>query len=140
MEIRQRVTGVIIRDGKILLIRRIKNGNEYYVYPGGGIDEGEDKLTALNREMKEELNFEIKEFEFLFKLDDTYDVRQQIDYTYLIKDFTGDLQLGGPEKEIMNENNQYYPEWIDFEDFKNIADLWPEKIRDKILNLEIWKK
>ena len=140
MEIRQRATGVIIKDGRILLIHRIKNGNEYYVYPGGGIDEGEDKETALKREMKEELNFEIHDFEFLFELDDTYDIRQQIDYTYLIKEFTGELQLGGPENEIMNENNQYHHEWVEFEKFNNLADLWPEKIRDRIINLEIWNK
>ena len=140
MEIRRRVTGVIIKDGKILLIHRIKNGKEYYVYPGGGIEETEDRLAALDREMKEELNFDVLEAEFLFELDDTYDVREQHDYTYLIKDFSGELQLGGPEKEAMNENNQYYPKWVDFDFFKNITDLWPEKIREKIIDLDIWKK
>jgi len=140
MVIRRRVTGVIIKDGKILLIHRIKNGNEYYVYPGGGIEEGEDVLAALDREMKEELNFEVKEPEFLFELDDTYAERAQQDFVYLIKEFSGDLELGGPEKDAMNENNQYYPEWITYEFFKNIPDLWPEKIREKIIDLEAWKK
>ncbi len=34
-----RVAAVIIKDDKILLIRRIKNGQEYYVFPGGGVKE-----------------------------------------------------------------------------------------------------
>ena len=101
---------------------------------------GSNKMSKKCSNCKEELNFEIHDFEFLFELDDTYDIRQQIDYTYLIKEFTGELQLGGPENEIMNENNQYHHEWVEFEKFNNLADLWPEKIRDRIINLEIWNK
>ena len=49
----QRAVGVIIKDNKILLMRRIKNGQEYYVFPGGGVKEGESTETAIIREIRE---------------------------------------------------------------------------------------
>ena len=35
----KRVTGVVFNDGneKLLLIHRLKNGDEYWVFPGGGV-------------------------------------------------------------------------------------------------------
>lgn len=40
-------------DGKVALMHAAKRG--YYKLPGGGVDEGEDLMTALNRELMEEL-------------------------------------------------------------------------------------
>ena len=36
-----RASAIVIRDNKILLIHRKKEGREYWVFPGGGIEEGE---------------------------------------------------------------------------------------------------
>jgi 8-oxo-dGTP diphosphatase len=62
---REIVSAVIYSvDGKILLGQ--KNPNKGGVYcdcwhiPGGGIDDGEDKITALRREVKEETGLEIE--------------------------------------------------------------------------------
>ncbi|MFS9028777.1 NUDIX hydrolase [Streptococcus cristatus] len=51
--------GVIIYNpflDKILLIHRWKNGQEYFVIPGGTIELGKGPLEAALREMKEEVN------------------------------------------------------------------------------------
>lgn len=50
-----RVRGILIREGKLLVIHRIKEGREYYVIPGGGVENQETMLEALKREMKEEV-------------------------------------------------------------------------------------
>ena len=49
----QRVRGIIIENGKIVLIERVKGDKTYYIFPGGGVEEGETILQALHREMKE---------------------------------------------------------------------------------------
>ena len=50
---REVVRGVVIKDDKILLV--YPKNEVIYGTPGGGIDEGETKLEALHREMKEEV-------------------------------------------------------------------------------------
>ena len=44
---------IIIKDGKIALV--YSNKHNYYKFPGGGINEFEDKIDALIREVKEEV-------------------------------------------------------------------------------------
>jgi 8-oxo-dGTP pyrophosphatase MutT (NUDIX family) len=44
---------IIIKDGKIALV--YSNKYNYYKFPGGGINESEDKIEALIREVKEEV-------------------------------------------------------------------------------------
>ena len=42
-----RAVGIIIKNNKVLLIHRIKDGGEYYVFPGGAIEEGESSKEAV---------------------------------------------------------------------------------------------
>ncbi len=49
---------VISNDqGKVLLVR--KRGTSFFMQAGGKIEQGEDPLVALGRELKEELSFNI---------------------------------------------------------------------------------
>lgn len=53
LSFRPSVYGVIIRDGKILLVPQWDG----YDFPGGGIDLGEPMIDALVREIKEETGY-----------------------------------------------------------------------------------
>ncbi len=55
----KRVRGILIKDGIIALIKRTRDGETFYVFPGGGVEEGETDEDALKREMKEELGVDI---------------------------------------------------------------------------------
>ena len=48
---RQRASAIILQDNKILLIRRIKPGHDYYIFPGGGVDDGESIGQSIGREV-----------------------------------------------------------------------------------------
>ena len=50
---------VLIRDGKVALIERHRAGMDYYVFPGGGMDDGETPEQAAVREAMEELGIEV---------------------------------------------------------------------------------
>ena len=50
---------IIIKDDKILVMRRNKHGSEYYTLVGGTVTEGESLENALVREVKEETGLTI---------------------------------------------------------------------------------
>ena len=52
---RPSVRGIIIRDGKVLMIHSLKY--DYYKFPGGGIEPGEEMEQCLCREVAEESGF-----------------------------------------------------------------------------------
>lgn len=123
-----RVAAIIIKDNKILLMRRIKKGQEYFVFPGGGIEDNEIPEEAIIREVKEELSLDAKIDKLLFQIEN----RGQQELYFLIKEFSGVPKIGGPEKKRMNKNNQYYPTWIDLNKISNLSNLYPEEGRSKI--------
>lgn len=53
-----RVCGILEHNGKFLAVKL--NKNTFYCLPGGHVELGEDTDTAVKREMKEELGYDIK--------------------------------------------------------------------------------
>lgn len=49
---RPSVRGIIVRDGKVAMVHSKKF--DYYKFPGGGIEPGEEQEATLIREVKEE--------------------------------------------------------------------------------------
>jgi 8-oxo-dGTP pyrophosphatase MutT (NUDIX family) len=51
---------VIVEDGCVALIKRVRDGHTYYLTPGGGVEDGETFEQAAHREAWEELGVELK--------------------------------------------------------------------------------
>jgi len=124
----KRVAGVIIKDNIILLMRRVRDEREYYIFPGGGVEENESIEEAIIREIKEELSINPEIEKLLFEIEN----QGRQEYYYLIKEFSGQLKLGGEEKQRMNENNQYYPVWIKLDRLANLGNLYPQEAKLKM--------
>jgi 8-oxo-dGTP diphosphatase len=55
-QIRIRAAAIITnKKNELLLVNHVKNGKSYWLFPGGGVEFGEDFETAIKRELKEEL-------------------------------------------------------------------------------------
>ena len=117
-----RVTGVVIRDGKLLLIHRLRDGAEYWVFPGGGVEEGEGFEAALEREMMEETGLQLVSYRMLFA-----QVEQDgsccIFYSCELE--PGEPCLGGPELASQSPTDQYHLEWVPLEQVSSLAAIYP---------------
>jgi len=113
---RQRVTVFIIDEGKVLLLYRFKNGEEYYAVPGGGIEPGETEEAAAVREIKEETGLDV----CLGEKIGTLVLDGETQHLYLTKLFRGKLELGGPERERQSPENVYRLEWIPLDKLSEI--------------------
>ena len=82
------VGGVVIRDGKVLLIRRGKPPlYGRWVVPGGTVELGESLEQALVREMREETGLEVVPLEILTVFDRIERDGDQVVYHYVIVDY-----------------------------------------------------
>ena len=125
-----RVSAIIIQDRKILLIHRFRDGEEYYVFPGGAVEKEETPEQAVIREIKEETSLDAEIDKKLWEHENEYDKRTHV--CYLITDFSGDLKLGGPEAEINSEENRYILEWHKISEIKDLP-LYPENTKNKVI-------
>lgn len=120
MEKRVSSRAIIIEDGKLLAMfrRKIKKDGsvkEYYVIPGGGLEDGETLEENVIRELKEEFNVDIEVVKFLTteEYDDT-----RANY-FLCKIVNGTPKLGGEELDRMTPENYYEIRYIDLNDIDN---------------------
>ena len=134
----QRVRGIIINDKKIALIQRVKGDKTYYIFPGGGVEEGETILEALHREMKEELGIEISVGErFAEYRHEGHDGKEEVAHDfYLCKETGGVFGSGdGPEYQPNTPyavDGTHDPIWIPLSKLNDI-DLKPEEIKKLVM-------
>lgn len=120
MEKRVSSRAIIIDDNKLLTMfrRKIKSDGtvkEYYVIPGGGLEEGETLEENVIRELKEEFNVDIEVVKFL----GTEEYDDTIANYFLCKIVSGTPKLGGEELERMTSENYYEIRYIDLNDIDN---------------------
>lgn len=135
----KRVRAIIIEDGKVLLMHRIKNGQEYWVFPGGGVEETDNSIEdGLKRECLEELGIEVKvENLFMKKVFLPPDSVGHIQYFYNCKILRGKVGTGtGPEFRDRNieKYGTYEVVWIPISELKDKT-VYPFEVRDKIILL-----
>lgn len=106
---------VLLDEGRLCLIERNRAGQIYYLFPGGGVDEGETHEEAAVREAHEELGLEV-ELEGLMA-DLTFRGNRQ---TYFRARVTGgEFGTGtGPEMDISADSRlgSYKPVWLPLEE------------------------
>ena len=128
-----RVSAIIIEDNKILLIHRKKNGEEYWVFPGGGVEDFETVVEGLIREVKEETNQDIIKYKFAFNSFNEASNKDEPFYYCEISD--GEPEIVGEETEKHSPENWYQLEWVDL---NKVKDIWlvPEDAKHKILKFQ----
>ena len=74
------VAAIIFFENKILVTQRKFHKNPAFSYkyefPGGKVENNEDKISALKRELMEELNLEITSFKHFASYNYSYDINE----------------------------------------------------------------
>jgi 8-oxo-dGTP pyrophosphatase MutT (NUDIX family) len=113
-----RASAIIISKRHILLIHRIRAQREFYVFPGGHIEEGESAEEACAREVVEETGLQIASLEFAFSHPDaeggekTRGEPTRMAHYFFVQVNPGSMALSGPETRKKSETNRYLLEWI----------------------------
>ena len=127
---RHRAGAIVIHRGAVLLMHRVKEGREYYVVPGGGIEGDESPEMACVREMLEETGLRvgnIRPFHLVER-------NGNLEHYYSVGDWEGEPVIGGPEKERQSKDNRYRLEWVEVARLACLT-LFPEEIKQAILEM-----
>ncbi|MFP4661568.1 MAG: NUDIX domain-containing protein, partial [Halanaerobiales bacterium] len=121
-----RASAIIVKDNKVALIKRENGLHEhlYYIYPGGGVEEGESIEEATIREVKEETGLTVD----IVKLICEVTFRGKKQYYFLIEVEGGKFGEGqGPEMMGLypESHGSYEAMWMDIDDLLNNP-VYPE--------------
>jgi 8-oxo-dGTP diphosphatase len=130
---RSRAAAIIIREGKLLLMRRHKPGRDYYILPGGGVKLDESYPDACIREVKEETGLDVAGLQLVFT---NFNRGLQEQY-FLARVTEGEPMLGGVEAVRNSPDDSYAFEWVG-EDEMEAVNLVPAAA--KRYCLEVLKK
>ncbi len=125
-----RSRAIVLKNKHIALIKRQRDGREYYVIPGGGMEPGETPEQTAIRESREELGLAIAIDRLLAKV--TFHGREQ--YYYLARVTGGHFGTGkGPEMtgKYPPERGTYTPVWMPLAEVARI-NLFPPSIRELV--------
>lgn len=126
---RTRAVAVVIDDGAVVLMRRIRNDTTYYTLPGGGIEPGETADQACLRELREETGLDGRVIRLLATLDNC----GSTEHYYLVTAGRAKLRLAsGPEARVDSAANSYTPMWVSLGEIQQL-DLRPESLRAELV-------
>ncbi|QWU46123.1 NUDIX domain-containing protein [Bacillus sp. NP247] len=112
---RNRGAAIIIQDGKIALIKRVREGEVYFVFPGGGIEEGETPEEATKREVYEELGVHIQMGHLIATVE-----YNGTEYYYDAHIIDGIFGSGKGEEFKRKDRGSYIPLWMPVNELENV--------------------
>ncbi|WP_087020339.1 NUDIX domain-containing protein [Thaumasiovibrio subtropicus] len=136
MKHRIRAAGILENDGKILLLKVKDHSGEYWIPPGGGLED-EDKCTrdALKREFLEETGLSVTVGAFLFAREflETHKERYHAEFFYRITDWQGEVShdnLTG----LTDEEFILGADWLSRDDIQKVK-VYPEELKHQVWDI-----
>ena len=141
---RTRAGIVLIEDNKVALIERHRAGLEYFVFPGGGVDEGESTEQGAIREAMEELGIEVS---IKQKIAEIYFGRASKHVYFLVERIGGEFGTGTGEEFTDSdpdhpEEGIYIPIWMPIEELPEHNTIYPSALAKLVIKSlkEGWPK
>ena len=108
---RRRAGIILIEHNQLALIERHRAGQHYFIFPGGGVDEGETDEQAAIREAEEELGIRV---EILHKAVEIRRSNKRDQVYFMVRQVSGEFGTGtGEEYQDYNPMyGTYHPMWM----------------------------
>jgi mutator protein MutT len=125
---------VLIEENKVALIERHRAGLDYFVFPGGGADNGETPEQAAIREAMEELGVEVSVKQLLAEIH--FD--QSVQFYFLAERVKGEFGTGTGEEFTDSDpydprEGIYIPVWMPIEELSNHEKVFPVDVANLVL-------
>ena len=125
---------MLIENDKVALIERYRDGKHYFVFPGGGADEGETPEQAAIREMEEETGLRVT---VKHKLAEIY-FGLSTQHYFLVECLGGEFGSGTGEEYTDADPNHpaqgiYIPIWMPIAELPEHEDVYPAEVVDLVL-------
>lgn len=124
---KDRAVSVCFHQDRVLVMRRHKEGRDYCVLPGGGVEVGEDGATAAVRELGEETGLSGQVVRHVISIEHP----DRTAHYYLLDVVPGTMVVEGPEASVHSAENHFSPEWIPIATIDD-EPLVPEDVRTVI--------
>jgi 8-oxo-dGTP pyrophosphatase MutT (NUDIX family) len=122
------------KDKSKVLLFKVNDGREYYLLPGGRIQLYEDSLTAIKREIDEELGYDI-EFS-IASIQENFVVKDNNKLTQYNFCYKGVYDKDLVENEfVCKDNSNQYFYWVDIDKLDDYK-IYPESTYDIISSNE----
>ena len=140
---RTRAGIILIEDNKVALIERHRAGLDYFVFPGGGVDEDETPEQGAVREAMEELGVEvaIQRKVAIIHFD------QSTQHYFLAEIVSGEFGTGtGEEYTDADPDNPsegvYIPVWMPIDELSHHKKVYPAEVAKMFLKAHTdgWSK
>ena len=121
---------ILIQNDKLALIERHRNGLHYFIFPGGGIDEGETPQQAAIREAEEELGIIV---EIRQKIAEVL-INENTQHYFLAEKISGEFGSGTGEEygEYNPAYGTYLPLWMPLKDVLN-NNILPRELAELVV-------
>ncbi|MGH4137595.1 NUDIX hydrolase [Clostridium sp.] len=122
-----RCQAVIFKDNRILVLRQYnyKRQEEYWMLPGGNLEDGETYEEAIKRELKEETNLEVEIKGIIFDEPSNGMDEYQRYITFLCVPITGSVESVGSETVSFRKILELV--WVSLSDEKHWNDYMLKK-------------
>ena len=133
--VRVSTKGLVIRDGRMAAIKLRDENEEWFIMPGGGVEDEELLPGAVEREIAEELGIKVKCGELLFVVEGLHGEKfHRVDMVFECE------YVGRDENAALHaDTNQVGVEWLDIASL-NTLPLYPSRLRRQIMNYFEGKK
>lgn len=126
---RNSARALIIKEGKMAVVKIRDADKEWYALPGGGQEVEETLDETVRREVLEELGIVVECNDLLFVIEGVHSENfHRIDFVFFCKFI--DIV---PDAFLQSDTNQTGVEWLDISSLE-LKPLYPSKLRRQIMN------